>query len=432
MANINIINELLDDAKNLLEERKEYNKQQLKSAHEFNVFSILGLERREVKTHSAFIYNLINPAGTHGQGDIFLKSFIENVLKLPKLAFNTKNLYVNREEQFDDGRIDFIIQGNNFYVAIEMKVDASDQLAQLKRYFEHAKAHSSTAYVYYLTLYGKEAASYSDQGIEYERISFKKEIVSWINDCIATIAGKNLNNLLIPLVQYREIIKVITAEYEEDMKLIEIINGREKYEAAIVVKDAILEFQGAFLKEFFDKLKKFMIGKINKMEPNCKNVNTDDNYDKALADFYKSSVKTYPKIMIPIKVVGKDANLTEGKRILYFVGEIDWNFYCMLSLRDENGQVLNKKDADGCEEFKKIKEKLKNNYEIRTDNAWKFVGYQKGKDNNLDFHSFNTNLINMISNNTSVGNLIDDKKMKEVCENVYSSYKEICDAIESC
>lgn len=50
----------------------------------------------------------------------------------------------------------------------------------------------------------------------------------------------------------------------------------------------------------------------------------------------------------------------------------------------------------------------------------------------LDFHRFNTNLINMISNNTSVGNLIDDKKMKEVCENVYSSYKEICDAIESC
>jgi hypothetical protein len=245
------------------------------------------------------------------------------------------------------------------------------------------------------------------------------------------IASKNLNNLLIPLVQYREIVKVITAEYEEDMKLIEIINGREKYEAAIVVKDAILEFQGAFLKEFFDKLKKFMIGKINKMEPNCKNVNTDENYDKALTDFYKSSIKTYPKIMIPIKVVDEDSNLTEGKRVLYFVGEIDWNFYCMLSLRDGNGQVLNENDTDSCQEFKKIKEKLKNDYQIRPDYAWKFVGYQKGKDNNLDFHSFNTNLINMISNNASVGNLIDDKKMKEVCENVYSSYKEICDAIES-
>lgn len=34
----------------------------------------------------------------------------------------------------------------------------------------------------------------------------------------------------------------------------------------------------------------------------------------------------------------------------------------------------------------------------------------------LDFHSFNTNLINMIRNNTSVGNLIDEKKMKEVCK----------------
>src|SRR5690606_41341365 len=50
----------------------------------FNLFRILGMETAEVKTHSRFLAELLNPKGSHLQGDVFLKLFIDylNNLKL--------------------------------------------------------------------------------------------------------------------------------------------------------------------------------------------------------------------------------------------------------------------------------------------------------------------------------------------------------------
>ena len=42
----------------------------------FNVFRILKLESSEVRMHSAFIAELLNPHGSHGQRDVFLKLFV--------------------------------------------------------------------------------------------------------------------------------------------------------------------------------------------------------------------------------------------------------------------------------------------------------------------------------------------------------------------
>jgi hypothetical protein len=37
------------------------------SGESFNVFKLLKMETNEVKMHSAFIGDLLNPSGTHGQ-----------------------------------------------------------------------------------------------------------------------------------------------------------------------------------------------------------------------------------------------------------------------------------------------------------------------------------------------------------------------------
>jgi hypothetical protein len=39
----------------------------------FNIFSILDVERKEVSTHFAFIFELINPKGSHKQNNRYLK-----------------------------------------------------------------------------------------------------------------------------------------------------------------------------------------------------------------------------------------------------------------------------------------------------------------------------------------------------------------------
>lgn len=43
----------------------------------FNIFSILRVESKETSMHSAFLVELLNPRGSHGQGDVFLDLFVE-------------------------------------------------------------------------------------------------------------------------------------------------------------------------------------------------------------------------------------------------------------------------------------------------------------------------------------------------------------------
>ena len=57
--------------------RRTQQKLALLSGENFNVFRVLGLESREVRMHSAFLGELLNPAGSHGLGATFLELFVE-------------------------------------------------------------------------------------------------------------------------------------------------------------------------------------------------------------------------------------------------------------------------------------------------------------------------------------------------------------------
>src|SRR5690554_1214303 len=59
----------------------------------FNVFKILRLTTNEVRTHSAFIAELLDPKGCHDQGEVFLRLFIEKL----KLAERSEERRVGKE-----------------------------------------------------------------------------------------------------------------------------------------------------------------------------------------------------------------------------------------------------------------------------------------------------------------------------------------------
>ena len=93
--------------------------------NKFNIFNILGIQRREVNTHSFFLYELINPKGSHNQGTKYLEIFIDKVLKLHDFKYD--QVSVDRETLTDKSRrIDFTIENDKYYIAIEMKIDAID------------------------------------------------------------------------------------------------------------------------------------------------------------------------------------------------------------------------------------------------------------------------------------------------------------------
>ncbi|MGI4871034.1 MAG: PD-(D/E)XK nuclease family protein [Janthinobacterium lividum] len=174
----------------------------------FNIFRILRAGHEEVGLHSRFLFELLNPNGTHGLGDKFLRLFVSVCNKddnnIP--AFSYDNVQVFRER----AHIDILIQDNNQAVVIENKIYASDQYEQLKRYFEYAANTHRRPTLLYLTLHGDEPAQHSVGNLVVKPvlISYKKEINEWLTLCIQEASLQPM--LRETLAQYLNLINQLT------------------------------------------------------------------------------------------------------------------------------------------------------------------------------------------------------------------------------
>lgn len=113
-------------------------------ANEFNVMNIFGIETKE-SPHSSFLAWLLNPLGTHGLFDSFLKQFIETVARkknregdLKKIDF--ENAKIKREEKGAESIADIRIFNQTFSCVVENKIESSeapDQTPRLRRDFSN-------------------------------------------------------------------------------------------------------------------------------------------------------------------------------------------------------------------------------------------------------------------------------------------------------
>ena len=183
------------------------------SGGKFNIFSILRMESDEVRTHSRFISELLNPNGVHGLNDEFLKLFIETLRIETQL--DTDTAWVEQEHK----RIDiFISDSKGNVIMIENKVYAGEQTDQLERY--HKKYPKGK--LLFLTLDGIDSEQESAEGI-YEPISYRDDIIKWLKECKKIAVDKP--TLRETLTQYINLIKKLTNQNihtkmnEELMKL---------------------------------------------------------------------------------------------------------------------------------------------------------------------------------------------------------------------
>ena len=110
---------------------------------EFNIFEALGIGRQELR-HSNFFAWLMNPKGSHGLGDYFLKQFIRKLAKLSDderiddLLFNieTKGGLTDTEVFREWNHIDIFITNKSFKftTTIENKFLSDEHGDQLGRY----------------------------------------------------------------------------------------------------------------------------------------------------------------------------------------------------------------------------------------------------------------------------------------------------------
>ena len=236
----------------------------------FNIFSILKMERLEVNTHSAFLYELIDTEGTHYQGDKYLRILINEILEIED--FNFENVDVDRETLIEADRIiDFTIKNKDYYIAIEMKIDARDQDNQLSDYYEYAKKQNKEfTKVYYLTLDGKDASrkSFKNEGIiDYKKISFQFHILNFIEKSIEKSA--NLPIIRESLIQYKNLILNITNQTTQELQMesIKFINTPEMARAATYMSKnldyAWAKREVLFWRRLSIKLEKYLENKEN-------------------------------------------------------------------------------------------------------------------------------------------------------------------------
>jgi hypothetical protein len=229
------IGHLLAQTKTILEHQK---KAEILRGESFNVFSVLRMESNENKTHSAFLRELLDPNGSHLQGNKFLELFLKTINYNGNLNYKTAIVkvehsignvnYLNKE----GGRIDIYIKdrdGNT--ISIENKIWAGDQVAQIERYVKHNKKKNK---VYYLTLHGNEPSQMSKgilkSGTDFYKLSYKEDIKNWLEACLKEAV--DIPILRESIKQYIILIKKLTntMDNKEAEKLAELIF--DNYEAA--------------------------------------------------------------------------------------------------------------------------------------------------------------------------------------------------------
>lgn len=229
--------ELLNQAKLILEKDKVSRNESRLRGEQFNIFHVCGVNHYET-THSAILAEFLNPKTSHGQGDTYLKEFLSVVgdVGLPS-AFETSEASVTTEYPTSCGRLDILISNNKGQaIIIENKIYAGDQWEQLKRYdnFASQKYHVGNYAILYLTLWGDEASKQSGEGVRYKCISYKDTIQEWLKRCICISAQRPL--IRETMIQYSNLIKELTNQNMDNInknELLELMANNAEEVAAI-------------------------------------------------------------------------------------------------------------------------------------------------------------------------------------------------------
>ena len=261
----------------LLQEAYEKSKDYLyEDNSRFNLLSIIEKDRDEAHIHSKVLYNLLSQNWGKKDKETFLTLFLKEIGIEDEIIYNEK-WEVSREKAFDldtiKGRLDFEIKSKDYIYIIEMKIDAGDQPEQLMRYQKFAKEQHKKYKIFYLTLDGHNASKKSigeeenleeNQKVEYTNISFKEEILNWLENCLKLVEGKE--NKLACINQYIASINKILGEKEIKIKD-NILKSVKDIKTAITIYEKLNENLQKVLERFFEELNKKLKNKLKDITP---------------------------------------------------------------------------------------------------------------------------------------------------------------------
>lgn len=280
MSEIEIVN-----AKNLLSQvaiiKKKYDDFAEYTGENYNIFNVLGIYQDEL-SHSALIGDLLNTKGRHGQKDTFLKLFLDEINGFEKnteqlnvldnfksansCAHLEKNLGKVDNENGEGGRIDILINDGKSNIIIENKIGAGDQNQQLLRY----NKFDTNAPLLYLTLEGNEPSIYSisdknnenrlSLGKDFVCISYRTNIVNWLENCIKEMANKPI--IRESLNQYLVLVKQLTHQSNNNKMKEEIEKIIFNNEESFNIWQNLINSSGAIIEQAIEKKVKIILEEV--------------------------------------------------------------------------------------------------------------------------------------------------------------------------
>ena len=282
----------------------------------FNLFKVCEIQDKELII-CRFIYQLINPKGLHCQGNVFLKKFIVHVLGGQildsELNINdNSNLIISNEELSEaivhkeypisyGRRIDLVIETKKRKIPIEVKIDAGDQKNQCRDYAEWSKKQNKLKeyLLYYLTLDGHFPSSnsldydkidvgnydndddlYSELENKYHLkcISFKDEIITWLEECIKDISIINKRLIIDNIIQFISVIREMCNMGTEivNNEVEDILYNRENFKSYIAMKNSEKNITSKVLKQIIKRLNEWALPKGFSID------DIYNNYDKEI------------------------------------------------------------------------------------------------------------------------------------------------------
>lgn len=228
--------------------------------------SLIGQESREM-THSAFIAALLDPKGVHGQGTLFLRSFVE--IFVPSMADSIdyesvkveieKSLGEEDDDKFDNqiaGRIDIYLEDkNNNVIVVENKIYAPDKPKQIARYCYYTRS-AERREVIYLTLDGHWPSSLSlddEYQSHYIRCSYSQHVIQWLNSCLGIINNQPALSAIIE--QYIQVLSNLTDEYRAAEY---IASSYDTMKAALLAQSGVEIARQKVITEFMEEIASYM------------------------------------------------------------------------------------------------------------------------------------------------------------------------------
>lgn len=189
---------------------------------DFSIFNIIRIKRIEECLHTPVLAELLDPQGSHGQGDLFYRLFLYTIIgkERARLFINDKieDYSIQKEEYIKNidsrGEIDISIRSMNrkkeFAIIIENKWGSGDSCEdQLYKYYKNytnSKGYTDgNLLVIYLTKWGHNPSKSSEdfenklkdiRHKNYFPISYRFHIRNWLRECSKECESQKVNFII--------------------------------------------------------------------------------------------------------------------------------------------------------------------------------------------------------------------------------------------